>query len=192
MEKSKTSKIYNFILILAIVLLIIPQTRRPIQVFLNKGIVAIVKPSMVDSSERTLMSNYNWQLKDISGNQFDFNSVKGKVVVINFWATWCPPCIAEMPSMELLYQDYKDNEDFVFLFVSNEDVSVIKKFMTKKDYSFNVYQSLSKYPLEFDVTTIPRTFLIDRNGEIVIDKSGPADWNADSVRNTIEDLLKAF
>lgn len=192
MEKSKTSKIYNFILILAIVLLIIPQTRRPIQVFLNKGIVAIVKPSLVDSSERTLMSNYNWQLKDISGNQFDFNSVKGKVVVINFWATWCPPCIAEMPSMELLYQNYKDNEDFVFLFVSNEDVSVIKKFMTKKDYSFNVYQSLSKYPLEFDVTTIPRTFLIDRNGEIVIDKSGPADWNTDSVRNTIEDLLKPF
>ncbi|WP_323788517.1 TlpA disulfide reductase family protein [Psychroserpens sp.] len=192
MAKSKKSKIYNLIFIVFIVLLIIPQTRKPIQVVINKGIVLLVKPSVIDHTERKIISNYDWKLRDVSAINFDFNSAKGKVVVINFWATWCPPCIAEMPSMELLYQKYKDNADVVFLFVSNEDVLVIKKFMSKKEYSFKVYQSLTDYPKEFDVTSIPRTFVIDKKGEIVIDKSGPADWNNESVTNTLDNLLKAF
>ncbi|WP_033956744.1 TlpA family protein disulfide reductase [Psychroserpens jangbogonensis] len=192
MARSKKSKIYNIIIVIVIALLIIPQTRQPIQVFINKGITLIVKPSVIDDSERKVISNYNWRLHDVSETEYDFNSAKGKVIVINFWATWCPPCIAEMPSMELLYQKYKGNDDVVFLFVSNEDVAVINKFISKKDYSFNVYQSLTAYPKEFDVTSIPRTFVIDKKGEIVVDKSGPADWNNDRVTNTIDDLLKAF
>lgn len=192
MAKSKTSKVYNIILFIGIVLLLIPQTRQPIQVLFNKLIVLIVNPSTVDDEERKLISNYDWSLKDLSGETYDFNSAKGNVILINFWATWCPPCIAEMPSMEELYLKYKDNDKVVFLFVSNEDVAVIEGFMSKKEFSFNVYQSLTQYPQEFDVTTIPRTFLIDKNGEIVIDKSGPADWNSSQVSNTINELLKAF
>ena len=192
MTKSKKSKIYNLLFFIAIALLIIPQTRQPIQIFLNKGIAFIVKPSVIDDSEREVLSNYNWVLRDISETDFDFNTAKGKVVVINFWATWCPPCIAEMPSLDLLYQNYKNNDDVVFLFVSNEKISVIKKFMSEKEFSFNVYQSLTEYPNEFDVTSIPRTFVIDKKGKIVIDKSGAADWNSEHVTSTIDALLKAF
>jgi thiol-disulfide isomerase/thioredoxin len=192
MSKSKKSKIYNAIFFVVIVLLIIPQTRQPIQVFINKGVALIVKPSVIRTNERKTISNYNWRLKDVSEATFDFNLAKGKVIIINFWATWCPPCIAEMPSMELLYQNYKDNEDVVFLFVSNEEVNVINSFMSKKDYTFKVYQSLTQYPKEFDVTSIPRTFIISKEGEIVIDKSGPADWNSDRVTDTIDELLKSF
>ena len=192
MTKSKKSKIYNLLFFIAIALLIIPQTRQPIQIFLNKGIALIVKPSVIDDSEREVLSNYNWKLRDFSDTHFDFNTAKGKVVVINFWATWCPPCIAEMPSLDLLYQNYKNNDDVVFLFVSNEKISVIKKFMSEKEFSFNVYQSLTEYPNEFDVTSIPRTFVIDKKGKIVIDKSGAADWNSERVTSTIDALLKAF
>lgn len=192
MTKSKKSKIYNLLFFIAIALLIIPQTRQPIQIFLNKGIAFIVKPSIIDDSEREVLSNYNWTLRDITETDFDFNTAKGKVVVINFWATWCPPCIAEMPSLDLLYQNYKNNDDVVFLFVSNEKISVIKKFMSEKEFSFNVYQSLTEYPNEFDVTSIPRTFVIDKKGKIVIDKSGAADWNSEHVTSTIDALLKAF
>lgn len=186
------SKIYNLIFLIVIALLIIPQTRQSIQVFFNKGIALFVKPSVIEDSKRVTISNYNWKLRDISETDFDFNSAKGKVIVINFWATWCPPCIAEMPSMEQLYQNYKDNDDVVFLFVSNEDVSVIKQFMSKKDYGFNVYQSLTEYPKEFDVSSIPRTFIISKKSEVVIDKSGAANWNSDRVTKTIDELLKAF
>jgi peroxiredoxin len=97
-----------------------------------------------------------------------------------------------MPSLEDLYQKYKTNDNVVFLFVSNEDVSVIKNFMSKKEYTFKVYQSLTEYPTEFNVSSIPRTFVISKKGDIVIDKSGAADWNSERVTNTIDELLKTF
>lgn len=192
MAKSKSSKVYNVIFIICVALFIIPQTRQQIQIFINKVVVSIVKPSTIDIENRKVISSYHWKLIDSDGNTLDFNSAKGKVIVINFWATWCPPCIAEMPSMEELYLNYKDNDDIVFFFVSNEEVSVIERFISKKDYSFNVYQPLSQYPQEFDVTSIPRTFVISKKGEIVIDKTGPADWNSKQVIKTIDELLKAF
>lgn len=191
MAGSKKLKISNLIFIVVVALLLFPQTRQPIQVFLNKGIAAIVKPSVIDASERQTLSNYDWALKDVSGNVFDFNSAEGKVVIINFWATWCPPCIAEMPSLDELYQHYKSNDDVVFLYVSNEDKELLYEFMTHNDFSFDVYQSVSNYPEDFNVSSIPRTFIISKKGEIVIDKSGAADWNSKRVRQTIDELLKA-
>ena len=109
------------------------------------------------------------------------------MVLVNFWATWCPPCIAEMPSMQLLYEDYKDKIEFVF--VSNEEFSVINEFVSKKGYTFDVYKPITKYPRAFDVKSIPRTFVIAKNGRIVIDKTGAANWNSKAVRNAIEKLI---
>lgn len=189
MAKSKKSKVYNLIFLVVIMLFIIPQTRQPIQVFLSKIMVMIVKPSLVEDSERILISDYNWQLKDISGNDFDFNSVKGKVIVINFWATWCPPCIAEMPSLQDLFKNYQDNEDVVFLFISNENKEKLYEFMTHNNYTFPIYQPLAPYPSEFNVSSIPRTFIINREGEIVIDKTGAANWNSENVREVIGTML---
>nr|WP_321236704.1 TlpA disulfide reductase family protein [uncultured Psychroserpens sp.] len=192
MAKSKKSKIYNLLFIVVIALLIIPQTRQPIQVLINKGLALVVKPSVINASERKSISNYDWKLKDISGNAFDFSTAEGKVVVINFWATWCPPCIAEMPSLEALYQNYKTNDDVVFLFVSNEDKEKLYEFTVHHGYTFEVYQPINNYPEYFNVSSIPRTFIIGKNGDIVIDKSGAADWNSERVTNTIDELLKVF
>lgn len=169
--------------------MIIPQTRQPIQVFLQKGIAMVIKPSVIDASERLKLTNYDWTLKDLEGETFDFSSAEGKVIVINFWATWCPPCIAEMPSLDKLYQNYKSNDDVIFLFVSNEETDIIRSFINKKAYSFNAYQSLTNYPQEFNVSSIPRTFIISKEGEIVVDKSGAADWNSEKVTKTIDGLL---
>ena len=109
-------------------------------------------------------------------------------MVINFWATWCPPCIAEMPSLEKLYNSY--NGEVVFLFVSDEKQEVISKFKHKHKYQFEVHSALTAFPKEFDVTSIPRTFVIDKNGNIVIDKTGAANWYSDKVIATIDGLLR--
>ena len=110
--KLKKSQIYNSITFVIVVLLIIPQTRKPLQVGLNK-IFASFGPSISKSKDdKALLTNYNWQLRDSEGNNFNFESTKGKVVLVNLWATWCPPCIAEMPSMNALYKDYKDKVVF--------------------------------------------------------------------------------
>jgi thiol-disulfide isomerase/thioredoxin len=177
----------NIIFVIVILLLIIPQTRQPIQVFLQRGL-ALFGPSIIDESEREVLTDYNWQLVNQSGEDYDFNEAKGKVVVINFWATWCPPCIAEMPSLEALYDSYKD--DVVFLFVSNEDTITISKFMAKNNYSFQYYSPKTSNPKQFDVSGIPRTFILDKEGQIVVDKTGAANWNSDGVRNQLDALLK--
>ncbi len=189
MKKLKRS---NLIFVVIVVLMLIPQTRKPIQVWISKGVALVIKPSPIAPSERKTISDYNWSLKDGHGKTVSFEDLKGKVVVLNFWATWCPPCIAEMPSLQSLYLDYKSNKDIAFLFVSNEDIDTINAFIQQKDYSFPVFQPLTQYPSDFNITTIPRTFVIGRSGEIVIDKSGAADWNSDVVKQTIEELLKAF
>ncbi|MFT4611066.1 MAG: thiol-disulfide isomerase/thioredoxin [Glaciecola sp.] len=191
-KQPKRFKNSSIIFIVVIALMIIPQTRQPIQIFLQKGIAMVVKPNVIDASERLKLSSYDWKLQDINGEAFDFSSGEGKVIVINFWATWCPPCIAEMPSLDKLYQQYEANDAVVFLFVSNEDTAVIRDFITEKGFRFNTFQSTTQYLREFDVSLIPRTFIISKQGEIVIDKSGVADWNSDTVKETIDELLRAF
>ena len=180
-------KINNIIFIVIIALLVIPQTRQPIQVFLQKGL-ALFSPSTIDNKEQTTLNNYQWKLKDKNGSVLNFEDLKEKIILVNFWATWCPPCIAEMPSMQLLYDDYKDK--IAFVFVSNESFSVINRYLDKNKYTFRVYNPITNYPESFDVTGIPRTFLIDKKGHIVIDKNGAANWNSNKVRSTIENLLK--
>lgn len=167
--------------------MLIPQTRQPIQVFLQKGL-AMFSPSVIKEEDRITLKDYDWQLVDENGVTYNLNEAKGKVIFINFWATWCPPCIAEMPSMEKLYQDYKD--DVVFLFVSNETQEVISKFKEKNDYEFVVYASITQNPKLLEASSIPRTFVLDQQGHIVIDKTGAADWNSKAVRELLDNLLK--
>lgn len=183
-SKSQRNNIFFLVFILII---IIPQTRQSLQVFLHKG-MALFSPSLVDTEDRTAITDYNWQLLDETGQTFVFNDAKGKVVVINFWATWCPPCIAEMPSLEKLYNAY--NDEVVFLLVSDEKQDVISKFKEKHGYQFKVYSALTAFPKEFEVTSIPRTFVIDKNGHIVIDKTGAANWYSDTVIATMDGLLR--
>lgn len=187
MKISKSQR-NNIIFLVIILVMLIPQTRRPIQLMLQKGL-AMISPSVVDKEDRVALTDYDWQLVDEHGKAYDFNQAKGKVIFVNFWATWCPPCIAEMPSMEKLYQAYKD--DVVFLFVSNEKQEVISKFKKKNSYEFLVHASLSPGPKLFKTSSIPRTFVLDKQGHIVIDKSGAADWNSAKVRKLLDDLIKS-
>jgi thiol-disulfide isomerase/thioredoxin len=181
--KVKTS---NIIFLIVIALLIIPQTRQPIQVFLHKGL-ALISPSTIKEEKREIISDYNWQLRDQDGLPFNFSEAKGKVVFLNFWATWCPPCIAEMPSIEALYSDYKNK--VVFLLVSNEDIETINSFKDKNNYSFKFFNPISKPPNDLQTNSIPQTYIIDKSGKIVMDKSGAANWNSDTVRAVLDDLL---
>ena len=186
MSKRKIS-IKNIIFLIIIVLLIIPQTRQQIQIVLHKGL-AMFSPGLENEDKLKQISDYNWNLNDLDGNLYNLNNSKGKVTLVNIWATWCPPCIAEMPSLQSLSSDYKDKMD-IFI-VSNEDRKVVNKFMTHNNYNFPAYISNGNTPETFNVRSIPRTFLIDKKGNIIIDETGAANWNSDKVRTTIDKLLK--
>ncbi|MDP5082326.1 MAG: TlpA family protein disulfide reductase, partial [Winogradskyella sp.] len=115
--------IRNIIFLVIITILIIPQTRQPIQVLFHKGLSYINQSSLIDSSERNVVSYSTWKLISDENDTIDFENTKGKVVFINFWATWCPPCIAEMPSLQALYQDY--NDKVIFLFITSDDFETV-------------------------------------------------------------------
>jgi len=185
--KISKSRRNNLIFLVIIALLIIPQTRMPIQILMHKGL-ALFGTSVIDEDERQTIAYENWNLTNLDGDRLNFKNTEGEVVLVNFWATWCPPCVAEMPSLQALYSGY--NEEVQFLFVSNESHETIKKFMQKKGYDFEVYMPQAAYPEAFDVSSIPRTFLIDKHGRIVIDKKGAANWNSDKIRDQIDKLLK--
>ncbi|NQX84373.1 MAG: TlpA family protein disulfide reductase [Flavobacteriaceae bacterium] len=185
--KFQKKQISNLVLLIVLVLLIIPQTRLPIQVFFNKGL-AMFSPTIEDKSTRSILDFRSWQLQDLKGRRINFKDLKGRVVVLNFWATWCPPCIAELPYIKDLAEDYRDKIEIIL--VSNEATHKVESFFKAKDYDLNSYLPLSNYPNALELSSIPRTLLISKNGEIVIDKTGAANWSSKAVRHEIEILLK--
>lgn len=189
MKKSnkKKSIISNIVGIAVILLLIIPQTRSAIQVTLHKGLSYVNQSSLINKEDRVSVSYTDWQLISDTNKVISFNDTKGKVVFINFWATWCPPCIAEMPSLQELYNDY--NAKVEFMFVTSDDFKTVEKFKTKKGFNFEVYNPLNQVPSTLSTQTIPRTFIINKEGEIVVDESSAIDWNSDKVREMLNKLI---
>ena len=172
----------NILFGIFILLLFIPQTGKPIRVFVNR--LLAFSPGIEAEGKRDVLTDYNWNLTDLQGNTVDFNQFKGKKIVVNFWATWCPPCVAEMPSMQELYSDYKDK--VVFLFITNDDNEALQKFKEKYNYDIPVYREKSRTPALLQSNSLPTTYVINEKGEIVIDKTGAADWNSGKVRALLE------
>ncbi|CAL2056798.1 TlpA disulfide reductase family protein [Tenacibaculum sp. 190524A05c] len=145
-------------------------------------------PSIEKVEKSARVFNYNWKLKGLNTDDINFSDFKGKVVFLNFWATWCPPCVAELPSIQEFYNKYQDK--VVFVFISNEDDEEILKFFKQTGYEFPVYQSNGSYLNELPpVNSIPRTFILDKSGNIRVDKSGAANWNSLSFLGFIDEIL---
>ncbi|MDX1828027.1 MAG: redoxin family protein [Lutibacter sp.] len=173
----------NVVFVLAMGLLIYSPTR----IWLLRQVA--FSPSVENVKDRVSIKNYDWQLQGLNTENINFSEVKGKVVFVNFWATWCPPCKAELPMIQKLYNDYKDK--VIFIFVTNENWGKVSDFFNKNNYNLPVYNSISTPPNQFLKTnSIPSSFLVDKNGSILIEKVGAADWNSDKTRNIINEILK--
>ena len=156
-----------------------------VKVQLNRLIV--FSPKTIAVQDQKALSNYQWQLRDAAGMNVSLQDYKGKVVFINFWATWCPPCIAEMPSLQKLYNDYQNK--VVFLFVTTDSFEKVNTFMTKEKLNLPIYQAVTNPPVELESATIPATYVIDKQGNIIVSKIGTADWNSDSFREKLDEYL---
>jgi thiol-disulfide isomerase/thioredoxin len=113
------------------------------------------------------------KLSDLDGRPFTLEDLGGRPVFLNFWATWCGPCISEMRSIEEVYQQYKD--DVVFLAVSTETPEQIKAFQAKHDYSFQFARLEVEYVDAF-VVKLPTTMLITRDGKMQYEEEGFRVW----------------
>jgi thiol-disulfide isomerase/thioredoxin len=175
----------NILFLAAIVLLLVPQTAMPIKVFFNR--LVALSPSEVVEEERVALKDYQWNLTTLHGEGLNFSRSEGKVILVNLWATWCPPCVAEMPSMQKLHDTYGSRVDFYF--VTSEANEKPYGFITKNEYNFPVYIELQVAPAALRSRSIPATYIISKNGTIVIDQKGAANWNSKKVHEVLDALL---
>lgn len=177
----------NIIFGILIIALLFPSVRKPVQVFVNRTLA--MSPSEKSESDREVLKDYSWRLNSLQNQQTEnFSQSKNRVAIVNFWATWCPPCIAEMPSFQKLYDAYGDKVDFYF--IANDKNENITKFFKKRNLDLPVYKALEESPKLLDGFSLPTTYVLDKNGAIVIDKTGSADWNSDKMHKLLDKLLE--
>ena len=134
----------------------------------------------------------NFTLKNLDGKEISLNQFRGKHVLINFWATWCGPCKIEMPSLEALYERFKDR-NFVLLAISNDmfGANIVKPFVKAHNINFPVLlDQRLKVSNAFGVVSLPTTFMIDPQGKIIGTLFGAEDWATPSNILYFENLLK--
>ncbi|GGH78210.1 thiol-disulfide isomerase/thioredoxin [Filimonas zeae] len=128
--------------------------------------------------------------KDGAGKAVELSSLKGKVVFINFWATWCPPCRAEMPSINTLYSKFKNNADVVFIMVDVDGkYEKSYSFIKQNGYNFPLYVPASSIPSSMLGNAIPTTVILNKKGKIAMRHEGGADYASPKVEKLINSLL---
>ena len=142
-------------------------------------------------AEETLNPAPDVTLEDLEGNKVKISDFQGKPVVLNFWASWCPPCKSEMPGFENLYQEYGNEIQFIMVNLTDggrETKDTAMKYVNDMGYTFPVYFDTDmSAALAYNAVSIPITYLIDANGNIVAYASGAVEEEA--LREGIQMIL---
>lgn len=128
-------------------------------------------------------------LRDINGKLVAFSSFKGGVVVINFWALWCPPCREEIPALDRLYKKY-GGRGLSVLAVSVDSAEDLREFLKKNPVDYTVLAGGFEVSKKYNVYAIPSSFIIDGRGIIIEKFPGWVDWSSPEIAKKIEDALK--
>jgi len=132
-----------------------------------------------------------FRLPSLGGGDVDLASYRGKVVVLNFWATWCPPCIAEMPSLERLHRALGSEGLAVVTVSTDEDAAELKRFVAERGLTMPVLQDPGGRVAasDYHTTGYPETFVLDREGRLLQHTVGPAEWDSAEQRAYFRGLL---
>ena len=143
----------------------------------------------IKNGAKDLQNAATFSFIDGEGKTSTTADLKGKVVFINFWASWCPPCRAEMPSLENLYQKLKDNSNFVFLFINeDDDRSKGLKYLEANDFTIPFYQASGNVPAEIFSGSLPTTIVLNKKGTVVLKHSGMARYDTQDFMSQLKEL----
>jgi len=153
--------------------------------------VALPLPSLPVPFERSAIvdvKNIDWKLLNLDSSEVSFSEFAGKVIFLNFWGTWCEPCVWEMPYLQDLYASLK-REDIVFLAVSHEPLEKLRAFATKEALTIPIYHSVSEPP-GFEPGAWPTTLVFSKTGNLVLREIGAAAWSHPNVIKFLRNLHK--
>lgn len=158
---------------------------------LQRGLLAtgIFRPDTTPEPEDIRVAEYDLILVDMDGERVALSSFRGKTVFLNLWATWCPPCIAEMPNIQALYEEMAMDDSVAFVMLSlDEHPDKARGFIEKKGFTFPVYMQGSRRPAAYSSSTIPTTYVIDPQGRIVLEKKGMSNYHNDRFKEFLRSL----
>lgn len=183
----KSGDVFFWVLL---VLLVIPGPRKFISTNLNRVIMQVKNPGIISEEKQIELTDqdYRWILTGNDGIAFQFSDLKDRVIFLNFWATWCPPCVAELPEIQKAYE--KHGDDVAFILVSNQEAGIVEAFMEKHGYDLPVYYPGSATPGCFESASIPTTFIISGEGRIVSKKKGAINWDSRATDRIFGELIR--
>lgn len=130
---------------------------------------------------------------DRSGRRTDLSKEKGRLVIIHFWATWCPPCLEEIPALSSFWDAYRGRDDIVLYAISEDrDWKTIDEFGRKNPNRLPIYRDAgSKTSQRFGTTQYPETYIVNKNGRVLYRVQGVVSWGDPEVRHRIDQLLSS-
>ncbi len=192
-QKSFLKKQWSNILFVLFLAYMIFVPQNPVRIWLTKA-VGLVRTQvesfeLKNEEQYTLRDNdWEWQLLDLNNQIHTLKEFKDKPILINVWATWCPPCVAELPSLAKLYKA-RGNEVF-FIFLAEDEPSKVQNFLKQRNLEIPVFFAVTPRPPMLKSSSIPTTFIIDKNGVIKVRKTGAMDWNTEKVKNLLKKYRK--
>jgi len=174
-----------------LVLLIIPGPRKVISTAVNRVILHVKNPGMFNPEKQIRLEDrdYAWMLRDLQDEPVSMKAFRGEVIFLNHWATWCPPCVAELPEIRRAYE--KHGNRVQFLLVTGEEPSVVRLFLKKRGYEgLPVYFTSSPPPSSLQAGAIPTTFIISGDGRIVTRKTGAVNWDSRATSRIFDHLVR--
>ncbi len=160
---------------------------------LQKGLLAtgLIKPSIPSITDTFPEANRDFFMADEEGQVISLAHFEDEVVFMNIWATWCPPCIAEMPSINSLYKQFNENDGVKFVLVSmDEDFEKAKEFMDRRGFDMPIYHYRTKVPGTYESNVIPTTYVISGDGRLMMEKQGLAKYDTPEFEQFLRDLAE--
>ena len=201
-KKKSTKRTLIEYLIIALVFLILYLTGLHTEVigFMQRGLLAtgLITPKIemtnqddsqadITASTTAIPADFNLMLMDEDGQTILLEDFKGKPIFMNMWATWCPPCIAEMPNINKLYKEIGSQVNFVMIAL-DDDFETAKAFNTRKGFDLPIYTLQSHRPAMYQSATVPTTYVISADGQLMLTHKGMAYYNTSKFKKFLEGL----
>ena len=182
----KKGWVKNLIFLAVLGILFFTDAGEWIRVQITSITLSVPENEIANSDLHTRIHEFPFQLKTMSGEEFLLNEKKGRPLFINFWASWCVPCLAEFRSLQAFKAQFPDVE---FLFVTAEDQQAFDAYLDKTSHELPFYRQLSRIPSELSHGAIPATYLISAEGEVLYQHIGAADWDDEKTISDFKSLL---
>ena len=155
---------------------------------------ALVAPAHVSAQEPAAdglvvygEADYDWTIRPLDGEPMELEALQGEVLFINLWASWCTPCIREMETIERL-RDRLSDTDVEFLIVAAEGERPVRRHLRRYPYDLPIYLEVDRIPPAFGLRGLPTSWLVDREGRIVLLRHGEAVWDTDEVEAFVREI----